>query len=174
MSRGHVGRSGDSEAQGESADPQTFGWAGKQLRKTVKLLTSKHLPRHLKARMGPQRFLLPKRHKRGMIAGGHPLDRTLVAGVETAGVIRPGSGEPGRGARIGRTVPTHGVPEIREFPPETGTRRGLSTMPGLKGAVTEITAPTMVEADTQVRRLLPDPGLPLRHVDKEMKVGDRA
>ena len=32
----------------------------------------------------------------------------------------------------------------------------------------------MVEADTQVRRLLPDPGLPLRHVDKEMKVGDRA
>ena len=119
-----------------------------------------------------------------------------MAGVGTAGVIQPGSGEPGRGARIGRTVPTHGVPEIREFPPETGTRRGLSTMPGLKGAVTEITAPTMVEADTQVRRLLllhdqeqvpedvagmirglrllPDPGLPLRHVDKEMKVGDRA
>ena len=123
LSRGHVGRSGDSEAQGESADPQTFGWAGKQLRKTVKLLTSKHLPRHLKARMGPQRFLLPKRHKRGMIAGGHPLDRTLVAGVETAGVIRPGSGEPGRGARTGRTVPTHGVPEIRELQPGTGIRK---------------------------------------------------
>eukprot|EP00439_Symbiodinium_sp_Y106_P038872 s1984_g4.t1 len=122
-------------------------------------------------------------------------DRTLMAGVGTAGVIQPGSGEPGRGARIGRTVPTHGVPEIREFPPETGIRKGLSMMPGLKGAVTETTAPTMAAADTQARRLLllldqeqvpedlagmirglrllPDPGLPLRHLDKEMKVGDR-
>ena len=144
----------------------------------------------------PRRLPQQRQLKLGIPAGGHPLDRTLMAGVGTAGVIQPGSGEPGRGARIGRTVPTHGVPEIREFPPETGMRKGLSTMPGLKGAVTEITAPTMVEAGTQVRRLLllhdqeqvpedvagmirglrllPDPGLPLRHVDKEMKVGDRA